>query len=100
MTCRIDVFIDAAVVGVKISVAPLISRVGRFLVIVPGIIDAHGNHVFSRRRLHEFGDVEAKGHHAVFVAADKFAVEIKLAAVANAFKLEKDFLAGSVGGQA
>ena len=47
----------------------------------------------------ESAKVQSVDNHAVFVTADEFAVEIELAAVTNAFKLEKHFASGAVWGQ-
>jgi hypothetical protein len=91
-----DVLIDAAIVGVKVSVAPLVRRVRRVLVIVPGVIDAHRDHVLLRTGLHEFCDVETKSHHAVLVPADEVSVEVELATVTYAFEFEKDFVSVAI----
>ena len=42
-----DVLVDAAVVGVEVLVVPLEALAGRLFLVVPGVVDAHGDDVLA-----------------------------------------------------
>ncbi len=89
-----DVLIYAAVICVKIAVIPLKRRTGSLFLVVPGVIDPRGEHIFARNQ--KIRDVESKSHHAIFAAADEFAVEIKFTGMTYPFEFEKQFFAFAI----
>ena len=88
-----DIFRDSAVIGIEVPVGPLIFGIGRSFVIVPVIVDAHGEDVFT---VDEVGrQVESYGHDAVFMQTERVAVQIEVAALADTFEFDENLAAAS-----
>src|ERR1017187_2928366 len=94
------VLVDAAIVGVKVGVVPVERGSCGDLFVLPVVVGADGEHVFSGIGDDGVGDVEAEDGDPVFVAPKKLAVQIDLTSHADAFELEKDALTFGVCGDA
>ena len=86
------VFVQAAVVGVEVAVAPLIARSGRRFLCFPGVVADNLDGVFAG--LKAVGDVEAESHDAVVAVAERTAVEQHFGSLARALKLDEHFFTG------
>src|SRR5574344_712152 len=78
------------VIGVEASVVPLERGAGAALLVIPVIVDAHGNHIGARFKI--WREEKKESHYSVFVAAGKMSVEIYVHCLAGACKFDEHLL--------
>ena len=82
-----DIFGDAAIVGIEVTVVPLVTALILARLIGPAIVTAHSQHVLSFFYIR--CQVESTGHHTIFAIAQVLAVQIEVCPLANTFKLNE-----------
>jgi len=80
--------VDSAVVHIEVVVVPLEAAAGGALLVLPVIVDPHGDDVLERGGLEQLGGVDAEGRGAVLVAAGPHAVDVNVAGLAHALEVD------------
>ena len=83
---------DAAIVGIEVTVVPLVATLILARLIGPTIVATHGQHVLTFFDIRS--QVEATGHHHVLAVAQVLTVEIEVCPLPDALKLDEVFPAG------
>ena len=89
---QIHVLGYAAIVGIKVTVVPLVTTVVLARAVGPAVIATYGNGVAAF--LDVRGEVETTGHHAILAKAQVMPIQIKVGALAHTFELDKHLLVG------
>ena len=79
---------NAAVVGIEITVVPLVAALVLARTVGPRIVAANGYRVLSFYNIR--CKVEAAGHHAVLAIAQVMAVDIEIGTLADALELHEN----------
>ncbi len=87
-----------SIIGVEITVTPLIFGAGSTFLIIPIVINADRHYIllsiFNIR-----SQIETYSHRTIFMQADIFAIDIKISSLTNPFKFNKDFFVLAIGRQ-
>ena len=84
----------AAIVGIKVTVVPLVTTVVLARTVGPAVIATYGNGVAAF--LDVRSEIETTGHHAILAKTKMLSVQIKIGALAHTFELNKHFLVGNI----
>ena len=84
---QIDILGQSAVVGVEVSVVPLVAAVEHSVAVLPRVVAAHGQHVLALNN--KRCEVEAEGHHAVVRESHLLAVEPHVGTLTRTLKLDE-----------
>ena len=79
-----------SIIGVEITVTPLIFGAGSTFLIIPIVINTDRHYIllsiFNIR-----SQIETYSHRTIFMQADIFAIDIKISSLTDPFKFNKDF---------
>ena len=89
---------NPSIIGIKITVTPLILSISGTFLIIPVIINADCHYIllsiFNIR-----SQIETYSHRTIFMQADIFTIDIKISSLTNPFKFNKDFFVLAIGRQ-
>ena len=87
-----------SIIGVEITVTPLIFGAGSTFLIIPIVINADRHYIllsiFNIR-----SQIETYSHRTIFMQADIFTIDIKISSLTDPFKFNKDFFVFAIGRQ-
>ena len=87
-----------SIIGVEITVTPLIFGAGSTFLIIPIVINADRHYIllsiFNIR-----SQIETYSHRTIFMQADIFTIDIKISSLTDAFKFNKNFFVFAIGRQ-
>jgi len=81
---------NAAIVGIEVTVVPLIAAVVLPGAVLPAVVTTDSQHIMTFFNIG--GQVEATGHHAILADAQMLAVQIEIGTLTDTFEFHKDFL--------
>ena len=89
---------NPSIIGIKITVTPLILSISGTFLIIPVIINADCHYIllsiFNIR-----SQIETYSHRTIFMQADIFTIDIKISSLTDAFKFNKNFFVFAIGRQ-
>ena len=84
---QIHVLRNATIVGVKVTVVPLVAAVVLARTVVPAVVATHGQHILAL--LDKWRQVEATGHHAVLAHAEALTVQVEVCPLTDTLELDE-----------
>ncbi len=88
---QVNIFGNTAVVGIEITVVPLIPRSAAFFFVTPRVVNTGSQNIFTAI-IYFIRNIETKSHHTVFAHPYGFSVQVKFTTEPDTFKFQKYFL--------
>ena len=86
---QIHILRDTTIVGIEVTVVPLIAAVMLARAILPTVITADCNHVLTFYNIR--CQVEATCHNTILAKSEMMTIEIEISSLAYAFELDEEF---------